>query len=799
MFRLYRHRLLWRDPTRCLYGMIRMMLLSGVLLACRHTIAIQPPVSVPEPGAVRLNNGMIFRGMCSLSSRFVSDEAAEQRLELRMIDQGYRQIYVSTRVSEPAVVNPNDWPTIEFSIPQKRTGRKSVPDVIGVPEISPFDENGVATIRLRLPGSKTEEITVGITRVNELCAEVSGLSHRWTYFISLKSIPPGILFPGILQKVPKFDSDPFVRLELSRMLIRAGLLLQAESMLQSVATDFPEASQQLPALNNDFRSELGRQILLDLELRRDAGQYQLALNAGRIFPQTQLSPEIQLRTKQLVESVEEKLKRISMLNIRLQSLTGGFEDPEQKRMASEMVSLITSSLDSDSVDRLAAFELLAGDDNFAAEKQLAIAASGWLMGADEAIQNLKETYGLFEARQLLLDYLRTTDDEDQVRTELLRRISALEGLSTTRLANLILHLPAVEPGLLVRGRTARDGEFQINGTDQTMGCLGRVPPEYRESRRYPVVIAFPREGMPAEAVLDWWSQQANRHGFVVVVPEAYNTETATYDASAEQHRRFLSLLRELKFSLNIDDDRIFSAGHGIGGEAAIDMGTSHPDLFAGIISIAGLGRKHFQWTAHNQTSMPWYIVVGERQGGWTERLTLMMMKLFRRAAQARAISDVIFIKYPARGFESFYEESPSVFEWMKLHKRNTFPEQLDVELLRSTDLRWSWLELQSLPAQSARLDQPSSWSDGPFQPAGLEARLTKNNAIRIIRAPQTAMTLKLSPGMPGIDLEKPVSIVIGSDSRSVDFAPSVADMLEEFRLSGDRTRLCFMKVHVKSR
>lgn len=759
----------------------------------------------PKPGSVRLQNGLILRGMCSAESSFVDDEAADQRLELRLIDQGFRRIYVSTRRSEPPVENPGDWPALDFPIAQRRSGsRRSVPGIIGIPKFSGFDPQGRGTVTLRLPQGREEVIQVGITQINELYAEVQGLSHDWKYSVALKSLPANIIYPGLLERVTGFDKDPFRRLDIARMLIRAGLLVQAGQLLQSIATEFPETRSQIPASQEQLQGELGRQILEELELRHGSGQYDLAVTYGRGFPEQGLPADILVRCRQLLDSVDQQLRRCEAIRARVPVIQATLRDPEQVRTASAMLPVVLSEVHPHTIDDFAAFELLASDDRIPPENAIALAVSGWLLGAGEAIQSPAETYGLFEARQLVLDYLGSDDDEDLLRNDVLSRLAGLEGVSVDRVASLISRLPAVNPiPSHVTGPpeapVAGQRRFRIESTAEMMGCVGLLPPEYRDSRSYPLVIAFSRELLSGKSSIQWWQHQAARHGYIVVVPAAWEEKTGVYAASAEQHRAFLALVRHLKLGLRVDDDRVFVAGHGIGGEAAMDMATSHPELFAGVISIAGLGRKHLQWTAHNEPDLPWYIVVGGSQGAWSDRLGLLISKLFRRStAESRVISDVMFIKYPERGFEMFFEESPHVFEWMRLHSRKRYSEQLDVQLLRSTDLRWSWLELDDLPLKSAVLDAPSTNTDGDFRAALLEARITRGNAIFVSRSPSAA-TLKLSPELPGIDLQKPVTVILGRERRAINFAPSLRDLLEEVRRSGERKRLCYMKVTADTR
>ena len=160
----------------------------------------------------------------------------------------------------------------------------------------------------------------------------------------------------------------------------------------------------------------------------------------------------------------------------------------------------------------------------------------------------------------------------------------------------------------------------INQND-LMRLIGRLPAEYQTARKYPLLVAFPQAGVTVEQTRQWWQPHTDRHGYVLLVPELYDVKEWHYDASAEQHSQFVESLTRVKAMLSIDDDRVFLVGHEIGGEVAMDIGNAHPDLFAGIASIAGLGRRHIQWTAHNAPQLPWYIVVGTRNrrttNGWS--------------------------------------------------------------------------------------------------------------------------------------------------------------------------------------
>ena len=62
----------------------------------------------------------------------------------------------------------------------------------------------------------------------------------------------------------------------------------------------------------------------------------------------------------------------------------------------------------------------------------------------------------------------------------------------------------------------------------------------------------------------------------------------------------------------VDGDRTFLAGHGMGGDATFDIAMSHPDLFAGAVSISGLCRHFTKWYWPNAAGIPFYVVNGEK-------------------------------------------------------------------------------------------------------------------------------------------------------------------------------------------
>ena len=763
-----------------------------------------PPPDRPAPGSIRTDNGMIFSGMYSKATTLAPIrrgggplDRPDQQLEMRLIDQKAREIYLSGRRAEPPVANNLVWPNSVFVIPQKRISRKVMPE--GIPTLGAFDSEGVSRGTLHRPNGRKDDIVVGIVAINELYAEVSCLTHDWSYCITFDSIPRQHL-RDILNRVEN-ASDRNVRLALVKMLIKSNRLPEARVMFNDLLSNFPElanADEQ-----QQIREEIARQITKELEQRRDLGQHRLAANGARVLTRNNLTPETIVRVERLEKDYDAIDQRIESVRTGIPQLVAGIEDQALRESATLISRTVLGELNPDTIDRFAAYEIVASTPgDIPNDEILGMALSGWLLGAENTVRNLADVASLFEARELIVDYMNTSPDEATVRQALAERISALEGLGVERVAAMVKHLPAFAELSIEFSDPATGGSFSLEATEASLGAVGRVPPEYHESRQYPLLIALHGPFDDAARHLTYWQGIADNNGYILVSPDwsrkaADGTEVnpSSYYTSAEFHRLFLGLMARLKQHLRIDDDRVFVSGHSFGGDVAMDLAASHPDLFAGLISICGTGSRHLQWTASNAIQMPWYIVIGDAQAGWFDRMGPLSARLFKRDTEMKVVFDTTFVKYPSRGLEIYHEEFASIFDWMSRYRRNRAPEKIYANLLRSTDLHWSWVRLKGLPTQFAQLDQDASAPNATYRPAELNLQSDDSNLIRIRSAPSD-VTILLSPDLKSINLEKPIRIHNGRKMTSIDYDPEVMHLLEELYATGDRARLCHMRIDI---
>ncbi len=774
------------------------------LLMCAGVAFGQTPPNPEIPGAVQLNNGLILYGLCDSASSINpanADMPQNRRLELRRINQQFRTYLAATRTSSAPEPNDLAIPRDDFRIIQRRESQQPLNYEVGQHLRTPFDTSGRSEIDLQFQDHKVVEIKVGITAINANRVQVDGLTHQWRFGVSIDAIPESTLYagaaaPGLLKNVRDFERGE-TQLSLVDMLLQAGKYGTAQLLLADIEQNFPELNNRTERMKNAWNDRVGNRVLEELSALKDNGKYETARGYARQWPEQKLAPVVRARARTFLRTLDDDNQRLQLAIQELSQLVAMIEDPTLRPEAMDIWQELRRELDLNTIERIAPFEQLQFDDTLTPESKLALAATGMLLGADAALDNFAEAFGLLQIRILLRDYVRSLDSESAARNALLEQIRIQEGFSVDRVALLLQHLPPTLPIAVNVSNSLSAGSFAIPTTDEIAGCVGQVPSEYAPTRRYPLIIAFPPEGISAADALAGWQVAADRNGYIVVIPDLYSDREFNYDASADQHRRFLNLLRKLKAGLSIDDDRVIVAGHGMGGEAAMDIGTAHADLFAGIVSISGLGRRHLLHTAYNSPDVAWYVAVGTLHPGWASRLQPLVEKLFKQHNVRGRIqySDLLFVRYDDRGYETFPEELPNLFRWLAFQRRAALPDRIDAAVLRSTDTSWYWLTLDEIPERFQRLEQPTTWRDSPSSVVQVEATVSgKANLIRLKRLPSNA-TLRLSANLPDIDLTKPITVIsVDGRRQTVEFQPSTRDLLDDFRERRDHKQLCLMKV-----
>ncbi len=752
---------------------------------------------------VTMRNGMRFEGsaaeVAGVAENPLVPKANPGEVSVKqivVIDDNLRRVFVPQRLI--ASVAPSSGPPPEVIRLQQRVmeqGRR-IAGIGDIVRLTPFDDWGRRL--MTLAGGKTGRIDLiqGITEVTPLYYRVQGLQAGDGYVCDMRyrtsNLPREMLSRILMHHIDPANPDD--RLKIVRLYMQAERYRDARDELEEVMRDFPELTElqrQITLLNQLSAGKLIREI----ELRRTAGQHQLARQMLESFPSDGVGTEALLRVRDLVADYQSRDQQIATVREKLAQLLSQVKDEATREKLRPTIEWIASEVSLNNLDRLSDYLRLADDPSATTDTLLALAISGWYLGGGRAITNLAIAADFPVIHELVQRYLKS---EPQERQAILDQLSQLEGSSPEYLAPLVEMLKP-DPGELADAFEGIPGCYLLERpgihAQSTVKYLIQLPPEYDPYRRYPCIVSLHGLNWDPPRQVDWWCGQfypplavrmgqASRHGFIVIAPYWMRPQQTTYESSLEEHAAVLLAVRDACRRFAIDTDRVFLSGHGIGGDAAWDIALAHPDLWAGLIAINATARKYVTRYWENAERIPMYFVFGEldaTSGG--TRIVENATDLDRYLTRSSGGFDVTVVEYRGRGAEHFADEIHEMFTWMTLpgRQRDFWPRQFNAVTMRPWDTFFWWVELGTLPERFVVL--PSRWPDPKARPAALEARALPNNRV-VVRCGSETATVYLSPHI--VDFKQPISVVINGREVKSDIRPAAAVLLEDVRNRSDR-------------
>jgi hypothetical protein len=633
-------------------------------------------------------------------------------------------------------------------------------------------------------------VVQGITQITPLYTKLEGLAGGpkpivWDMRIATSSIPRETLNRVLSTAVKSGDLEG--RLQVVRLFLDSERYSDAGVELEEIIKAFPERKD----LQQDVRElrQLGSKLILkETQLRAKAGQHELALNLLSQFPSDNVASDTLQQVRELLSKYAAEGTRRKALIDELNKNVKQIADDNGRRLAEGFAKEIATEINEDAINRLASFERLADDPKLSVEQKVALAVSGWLVGANQATDKFQTAISLAHARDKILEYLR--EPLAQKRSKDQADLHDMDGASIERIAQI---LKLMKPPLDVpKGseRSPRMFELKLpglpNGTD--VRYLVQLPLEYDPLRHYPTIVTLSDAGISPEQMLDFWSGpadkkdgrrgQAARHGYIVIAVDWRAPHQFSYGYTDREHYAVLGSLRDACRRFSIDVDRVFLTGHGIGGDAAWDIAIAHPDLWAGVIPIGAVADKYVGRYAVNAPYVNWYVVVGELDSD----------KLARDAVQLdrymKPKTDVTVVEYQGRGYEPFNDEIQRMFEWMGLKQRK-MPKDIDCVSMRPWDTFFWWIEVEGLPPKS--MVAPDNWPPpSSTRPAPIEGKRMETNKVTVkVRADK--VTVWLSPDL--VDLNQ--KLVVELNGRAIspsnkNVRPDLTVLLEDVRTRADR-------------
>jgi predicted esterase len=784
------------------------------LLATLHAgLAVGERVFMKD-GRILQGNLMPIEGVAEAPKPLAADGSGPLQT-LLMIDDGLRRTFVSkqqyTNIGPDAPAELLE----KFRLDQRvmQSGQE-IMSIGVIAKTQPFDEFGRRILTIMSPKGPINVIQC-ITEITPLYTKIEGHNFVWDMRVATSSIDREVLSKILAKQIDPADIED--RKKIARFYLQCERYEEAAAELDAVLAAFPDDAAVREQLEPSTRAlkQLGaKRLLKELELRAQAGQHTSVFEMLNRFPSDGVAGEILQVVKEKAEEYKSAAVQRKELLEKFDDLLAKIGDAATRQKLAPVREELFAEVNMNTLDRMSAFRQHADDEDLLPDERVALAVSGWLIGSNSATENLPVATSLFEVREMIREYVNTADT--LARARILEQLRSQEGAAVSYAAKIIA---LMKPTLDTPPAEEKPGyyELEVKGLNpaESIEYLVQLPPEYDAHRRYPTIVALHRQRSDATRQVDWWAGpwreggwragQASRHGYIVVAPNWAEDGQREYEYSAREHAAVLYCLRDAFRRFSIDTDRVFLAGHSMGGDAAWDIGLAHPDLWAGVIPITANSDRYCTYYWKNAFRLPFYVIGGEKDGRWMVDNARDLDRFLRARYNATVV------EFRGRGHENFSDEILRLFDWMGNLKRDFFPSEFAVKSMRPGDSFFWWLELQGLSARS--MVNPFSWPPGRGTRASIiEGKVTPGNSV-IVKAKADRVVIWLTPEM--VDFEKPVNITLNGRRVKLPAAdesgrspserrrpsarprfpsPSLETLLEDVRTRADRRHPFWVKV-----
>jgi predicted esterase len=646
---------------------------------------------------------------------------------------------------------------------------------------------------------------------------IGSSNYKLAYYYLLKEFKPALIrsllvnHPDLVEPKGKFDPDK--RERLIRFWIQADWLDEADSDLERLRADLPAEKERYTRLKSEVNGLRAEKLLAEIERARDAGRHQWAIQALAGFPKDDVPRAVATKVTGLKADYEARTARLESARKHLEQLT--------KKVAAggllflrDAAEAVRAEVHLDTLGRLDMFLTLAdraekdGKDgrrpSHSPEELLAAAITGWHLGKVAAEARVGTASKVWAGRQMALDYFRNPvrGDRDRILKNYLEGSSALPYDELEKLVSLLP--PPEAPEELPNG----EAKFNLVPTVEFPKGVTfhmRLPEEYHPGRSYPLLIllADPGQDRGPEYLLRVFADLASRHGYIVAAPQWWDPQRPVYQYTSAEHGTVLQMLRHLRRAYQVDSDRVFMWGNGEGGAAALDIGASHPDQFAGIVPVNPSVYQPLYVPAEywvNFYQLPVYMIIGDAFGPSVTAIRMLSERWMPRGFPTLVVS------YKGRGHEWFSAELPYAFDWMSRKRRAepgktvgppAFPGRIELPGFRSvrlTDNRFYWLSSDDIRPESTI---NPVLGGRRATPAKFSARVVEGNTIELRALGMRQLTVWFGKGM--MEYSKPVTVKLDRTAKPVTkvVTPDISVLMEDLYDRADRQRPFFAKMEFK--
>lgn len=741
-------------------------------------------------------------------------------------------------------------------------GRKSdhrMPAIGGAVNPPDFDAKWRRTLQVNVPGG-FDRIEQQITYLDPYTCWIISPTHLWRVAYRTSEMDPAKVrkllstHPDLIEADGK--PDAIKRVAIARFMKDAGWLQLAQDEVARIRKEVPaplpkESQAEFDKLLKEMDVAIGEMVATEAELALNAGRYQYAAEVLAVFPQKTADPKDVLKVTQVTAQLKTAQERYDKGRQLLRSLIDEVTGDAAVRRAvavgggpiavvwpakqpaantqllrlAEAAEQVYRELHQDSSARLEFFVSLADqaqreraagrEPSKKPEELLATAVSGWAKGKNGATPVPGMALRVWDAREAILAHQRATTRN--ARLAILDRYRKNNPIPLDEMVQIISLLPPVEPENL----SARTGTLLPEGDGTPPGTYRRksagtpnhptgldylikLPPEYHHGRAYPVLIALPHPGMDSAVMTQALARETERQGYILVVPEwTGQFANKPWEYRGEDHDWVTGVLRDVVRHFTVDNDRVFLFGIGEGANMALDVGMSHPDLFAGVIPMGPMAPKWQGMFIHywpNAQKLPVYVVTGEQAPAF-QNLRFIFERWMPKGYPS------LMAVYKGRGIEWYGAETPVLFDWMARKRR---PNPASVlrgvsgtpmerwQVMRPDDNHFFWLSVDRVsPTKLLDSGNPN------LVPASVSGDV-RGNLIDVNCSGARTVTIWLSADM--INWQQPVRVTLNGAAPNVPapwrpkvLTPDMEVLLEDYHQRGDRRMLFIGKLEFENR
>lgn len=839
---------------------VKVSLAVGLLLGCAAASAVADVVILKDGFLIQ---GNVRKEMDTVRDPIAGNVRIPKGNGFDFIDEGPKFTIFSSHHKQLGEINKDiklrpDYKAYTNPI-LSRKGNTPLPAMYGS-RTAPrdFDAKWKRTLVVNVATSRGnrgfENIDQQITYLDPYCCYVVSGSHFWRQGFRTSEMDP-VKVRKLLSTHPELAEPdgkciPIRRIAIARFLKDVGWLQMARDEIALLKKDHPapltkEDQELLDRFTEELERAAAELMVNEAELALHAGRYKYAGELLDAVPVKAADPKDVLRVTQMMAQHKTAMEQFQhgrrLLRTVIDEATGQraavaaiaagsglvaqrwplpFKPPASIVALASAAEAVYAELHPDSAGRIEFFVNLAQQverehaqgkpASKSHEELLATAISGWVKGKNGASPLPEVARKLWEARELVLKYQRTADMS--TRKGVVANYRKTTAMGIDELAQIISLLPPAEAenlrartGTLLSEKVAPPGTYRRRsaGTREHptgMDYLIKLPPEYHHGRAYPVLIALTTPSMDPEAMMRALANETDRRGYILVAPEWAGQFDKGWQWKGEDHDDVTGVLRDVIRHFTVDNDKVFLFGAGDGGNMALDVGVSHPDLFAGVVAMGAAPKWQGMFIEYwrNAQNLPVYIVTGELVG---DPAAVNLRRIYQNWMPNGF--PALEVMYKGRGAEWYPAEVPVIFDWLGRKKRphGTATLQLGANrqawrTMRETDNRFFWLGVDQI--DPAHMVDPANPGKSVY-PAEIQGDIRGSNSIVVRTRAIRGLTIWLGREM--IDWTKPIQVQLNGElkMRPKVLEPDIGVLLEDYRDRGDRRMLFLAKLEFESR